>query len=261
LSGSPAPSTSASGGPAAQTVFAFATEAGQILGWNPTVNLANAVVAVNEPGAEFKGLTLGVSSTGPRLYAADFANGVVSMYNSSYARVGEFTDPNLPTNYVPFNVQNLNGEIFVAFAKREPGADDETAGQGLGFVAVFDTDGHLLRRIAQHGQLNAPWGLAIAPANFGKFAGALLVGNFGDGRINAYDPQTGNYIGVLRDDTNRVEIDGLWALRSGPNGTITFSAGPDEESHGLVGSIGVAAAAAGKWMNDEVVGAMEMRGH
>ena len=249
-----------SGANTGRTLFAFATEGGQIEGWNPAVDATHAVVAVDESasGAVFKGLTLGMSGTSPRLYATDFAHGVVSIYDAGFNKVGSFTDPNLPPNYAPFNVQNLNGQLYVTFAKREPGATDETAGQGLGFVDVFNTDGHLVRRLAQHGQLNAPWGLAIAPATFGKFAGALLVGNFGDGRINAYDPTTGNYIGVLRDDQNRVEIDGLWALRTGPNGTITFSAGPADESHGLLGSIG---AAPTTWAADEMARMTEMRPH
>ena len=243
-----------------QTIFAFATESGQIEGWNPTVDLTHAIVAVDESGSGsvFKGLTLGMVGNAPRLYAADFAHGMVSVYDSHFTKVSSFTDPNLPANYSPFNVQSLNGELYVTFAKREPGAKDETAGQGLGFVDVFDTGGHLLRRLVQHGQLNAPWGLAIAPHNFGKFAGALLVGNFGDGRINAYDPVTGNYIGALRNDDNRVVIDGLWALRTGPNGTITFSAGPANETHGLVGSIGVMTAG---FDGDEVASFAEMHGH
>jgi uncharacterized protein (TIGR03118 family) len=199
-----------------------------------------------------------MNGNAPFLYAADFAHGMVSVYDSHFTKVSSFTDPNLPASYSPFNVQSLNGQLYVTFAKREPGATDETAGQGLGFVDVFDTGGHLLRRLVQHGQLNAPWGLAIAPNNFGKFAGALLVGNFGDGHINAYDPVTGNYIGALRADDNRVIIDGLWALRTGPNGTITFSAGPADESHGLVGSIGVMTASFG---GDEVASFAEMHGH
>lgn len=249
-----------SGAKTGRSVFAFATEGGQISGWNPAVNLTNAVVAVDESGsgAVFKGLTLSNSGTSSRLFAADFAHGVVSIYDTSFNKVGTFTDPSLPSNYSPFNVQNLNGEIYVTFAKREPGSRDETAGMGLGFVDVFDTSGHLLRKLVQHGQLNAPWGLAIAPASFGKFAGALLVGNFGDGHVNAYDPNTGEFRGALRDDEHRVMIDGLWALHTGPNGTITFSAGPAGESHGLVGSIAVRTAG---FESDEMAGMEEMHRH
>ena len=249
-----------SGGKTGQTQFAFATEGGQIEGWNPTVNAGQAIVAVDESaaGSEFKGLTLGTTSAGAtRLFAANFGQGVVSVYDANYAKVGSFTDPNLPADYTPFNVQTLNGKLYVTFAQRAPGAADETAGQGRGFVDVFDTDGHLLQRLVQHGQLNAPWGLAIAPASFGKFAGALLVGNFGDGRINAYDAQTGKYLGALRTDDGRVQIDGLWALRTGPNGSITFSAGPADESHGLLGSI---MADAG-WGHDQMVTRAELGRH
>ena len=249
-----------SAGKTGQTAFAFATEGGQILGWSPAVNPAQAIVAVNEAasGSEFKGLTLGTTSSGaPQLYAADFAHGTVSVYNASYAKVGAFTDPGLPADYAPFNVQTLNGKLYVTFANRTPGSLDENAGQGRGFVDVFDTDGHLLNRLVNHGQLNAPWGLAIAPASFGKFAGALLVGNFGDGQINAYDPETGNHIGTLRTEDGKAQIDGLWALRTGPAGTITFSAGPADETHGLLGSIMVDSG----WGHDEMITKAELRGH
>ncbi|RAK60190.1 TIGR03118 family protein [Phenylobacterium hankyongense] len=248
-----------SAGKTGQTVFAFATESGQIQGWNPTVDPTHTVVAVDQSasGSIFKGLTLGLDETSARLFAADFGNGVVSVYDTSFNKIRSFTDPKLPDGYVPFNVQNLSGLLYVAFAKKEPGAADETVGRGLGFVDVFDTDGHLLRRLIEHGRLNAPWGLAIAPANFGKFAGALLVGNFGDGRIDAYDRTTGAFIGALRDeDRRKVSIEGLWALRTGPNGTITFSAGPAEETQGLLGSIGPQVRT---WGHDEMA-SMVMKG-
>jgi uncharacterized protein (TIGR03118 family) len=250
-----------SAGKAGQTVFAFATESGQISGWNPTVDPTHAITAVDQSasGSVFKGLTLGLDETSARLFAADFGNGVVSIYDTNFSKVGSFTDPKLPADYAPFNVQNLRGELYVTFAKKEPGATDETAGRGFGFVDVFDTDGHLLRRLVEHGRLNAPWGLAIAPANFGKFAGALLVGNFGDGRVDAYDRTTGQFIGVLKDeDHRRIAIDGLWALRTGPNGTITFSAGPAGETQGLLGSIGPEMRA---WGHDEMASLTEMRLH
>jgi uncharacterized protein (TIGR03118 family) len=250
-----------SGGATGQTLFAFATESGQISGWNPTVDMTHAIVAVDQSasGSVFKGLTLGLDQTSARLFAADFTNGVVSVYDTNFNKIRSFTDPKLPADYAPFNVQNLNGLVYVAFAKREPGGAEEVTGRGLGFVDVFDTDGNLLNRLVQHGRLNAPWGLAIAPANFGKFAGALLVGNFGDGRIDAYDPQTGRFIGALRgDDHRRVAIDGLWALRTGPNGTITFSAGPAEETQGLVGSIGPKLRA---WGGDEIASRVAMGPH
>lgn len=243
-------------GPNTPTLFAFATESGTILGWNLN-NLNNAIVKVDESaaGSIFKGLTEATSSAGPRLYATDFGHGVVSMYDSNFTKVGSFTDPNLPANYTPFNVQVLNGLLYVTFARRQPGAGDEDHGQGLGFVDVFTPDGTLVNRLVQHGQLNAPWGLAIAPASFGKFAGALLVGNFGDGKINAYDPISGKFIGTLRGDDNKIAIDGLWALHTGANGTITFSSGPDDENHGLIGTISANHPAMG---NSEVIGMAEM---
>src|SRR5262249_40016162 len=151
-----------------------------------------------------------------------------------FNKVMSFTDPNLPPNYSPFNVQVLNGELYVTFANRQPGDHDETAGKGLGFVDVFDTSGNLLRRLVSNDKLNAPWGLALAPQSWGKFAGALLVGNFGDGQINIYDPRTGKYLGTITGGQSAPTIDGLWALHTGPNGTITFSAGPNDETNGLV---------------------------
>lgn len=224
-------------GKTGSTIFAFATEGGQIEGWNPTVDAQNAIVGKAVDGAIYKGLTLGANGATPLLFASDFAHGAVTAFDTSFTPVNSFTDPTLPANYVPFNVQNLNGELYVTFAKREPGAGDETAGKGLGFVDVFDTAGHFERRLVSHGKLNAPWGLAIAPQSFGKFAGALLVGNFGDGHINAYDPVTGRFLGQVKDVGGNASIDGLWALHTGPNGTIIFSAGPNDESHGLVGTI------------------------
>ncbi|HKR86584.1 MAG TPA: TIGR03118 family protein [Phenylobacterium sp.] len=225
------------GGKMGNTIFAFATEGGQLEGWNPTVDAQNAIVAKTIDGAIFKGLTLGSNGAQALLFASDFGHGAVSAFDSGFNQVNSFTDPNLPPNYVPFNVQNLNGELYVTFALKQPGDKDETAGKGLGFVDVFDTAGHFERRLISNGKLNAPWGLAIAPQSFGKFAGALLVGNFGNGKINAYNPVTGEWLGQVKDLAGNPSIDGLWALHTGPNGTIIFSAGPNDETHGLVGTI------------------------
>ncbi len=248
-----------SAGKTGNTVFAFASLNGQITGWNPAVDATHAIVAVDESGAGsvFTGLTLGTAAGAPRLFAADIAHGVVSVYDSSFAKVGSFTDPSVPAGYAPFNVQTLNGELYVTFT-RPKGSPPATEDQPLGFVSVFDTSGNLLRRLRDDEKLNQPWGLAIAPAKFGKFAGALLVGNLGDGKINAFDPVTGRFIGTLRGDDQRIKIDGLWALRTGPNGTITFSAGPVNETHGLIGSIDVMAP---RFDRDEMVSFEEMHGH
>jgi uncharacterized protein (TIGR03118 family) len=252
-----------SGNASGRTIFAFATESGKIAGWNPAVDQGSAVVAVDQSGqgSVFKGLTLGLDQDTHLLFATDFANGAVDAFDTSFHKVMSFTDPNLPPNYAPFNVQNLNGLIYVTFAQHDPGAKDENHGFGLGFVDVFDTGGHLVKRLISNGRLNAPWGLAIAPASFGKFAGALLVGNFGNGRIGAYDPQTGQFLGKITDANGApLVIDGLWAMHSGANGTLTFSAGPSDENHGLVGSLAPASMGA-MWSASEVATMAEMGHH
>jgi uncharacterized protein (TIGR03118 family) len=168
------------------------------------------------------------------------------VFDSSFNLVhlsGSFSDDEIPAGFAPFNVQTLGGQLYVAYAKQDADREDEVVGQGLGFVDVYDLNGNLVRHLIERGQLDAPWGLALAPAGFGRFGGALLVGNFGDGRINAYDPDTGEFLGRLRTEDNKpIEIDGLWALRFG-NGvtgnptTLLFTAGIDDEAHGLFGAI------------------------
>jgi uncharacterized protein (TIGR03118 family) len=219
--------------------FLFDTEAGTILGWSSSVDASNAVVAVDNSakGSVYKGLAL--DSTSKQLYTADFTNNKVQIYDTNFSLTKSFTDKSLPKRFAPFNVQMLGGKLYVAFAKRERGGSDEVAGKGLGYVDVFDTSGNLLTHLVANGKLNAPWGMTIAPASFGSLAGALLVGNFGDGKINAYDANTGDYLGALKGaDGKALKIDGLWAVDSGPaNNQITFTAGPDDESHGLLGLI------------------------
>jgi uncharacterized protein (TIGR03118 family) len=227
--------------------FIFDSEDGLIRGWNPTVNATNAVVApaMGDPGANYKGLAIAAGM----LYAADFHNGVVDVFDGSWSLVDQFTDPGLPNGYAPFGIQAIGSQIFVAFAKQDEDAEDEVAGQGLGFVDAFDTAGNLVARVAQRGQLNAPWGLALAPTDFGRFSGDLLVGNFGDGEISAYEHQSNGHFafrGQLRDDSGQpISIDGLWALgfgngaNAGPRDNLFFTAGPDDETHGLFGRITV----------------------
>jgi uncharacterized protein (TIGR03118 family) len=224
--------------------FIFDGEDGLIRGWNPTVDPTNALVAASgDPDANFKGLAI----AGGMLYAADFHNGLVDVFDGSWNIVNRFTDPGLPAGYAPFGIQAIGSRIFVAFAKQDEEAEDEVAGQSLGFVDAFDADGNLVARVAQRGLLNAPWGLALAPADFGRFSGDLLVGNFGDGRINAFEPQSNGrfeFRGQLRDNSgDAISIDGLWALgfgngaNAGPTNTLFFTAGPDDETHGLFGRI------------------------
>ena len=234
-----------SGSSSAPARFIFDSEDGLIRGWNPAVDPTNAVVApaTADPDAIYKGLAI----AGGMLYASDFHNGVVDVFDGSWNLVNQFTDPGLPSGYAPFGIQAIGSRIFVSFAKQDADAEDEIAGQGLGFVDAFDTAGNLVARVAQHGQLNAPWGLALAPANFGRFSGDLLVGNFGDGKILAFEPQSNGHFGFrgqLRASSGHaIAIDGLWALgfgngaNAGPTNTLFFTAGPDDETHGLFGRI------------------------
>jgi uncharacterized protein (TIGR03118 family) len=226
--------------------FIFASESGTISGWSPAVDATNSVVGVATPGAVYKGLAL----AGGQLYATDFVGGKVDVFNSSFGAgtaTGGFVDPKLPSGYAPFGIAAVSGKLVVTFAKQERGSEDELHHQGFGVVDEFDTDGSLISRIATHGQLNAPWGIALAPAGFGPFSGDLLVGNFGDGRINAYALQPdGSWerAGGLRDSSGRaISIDGLWGIGFGNNGaaglstTLYFAAGPNDEQNGLFGSI------------------------
>jgi uncharacterized protein (TIGR03118 family) len=234
----------------AAAVFIFSTEEGTILGWNPSISPA-AVLGATSPGAIYKGLAIASTSGGDFLYATDFHNRRVDIFDSSFNPAtidGAFVDRKIPDDYAPFGIQNVEGRIVVTYAKQDAEGEDDVAGQGHGFVDVFDTSGMLLARVAQHGQLNSPWGIALAPSNFGAFSGDLLIGNFGDGRINAYESKKDGkfeFAGQLRtSDHKRLVIDGLWALQfgkgttnNGPTNTLFFTAGPDDESHGLFGTI------------------------
>jgi uncharacterized protein (TIGR03118 family) len=233
-----------------KALFLFDGEDGIIRGWNGAQGTTAIVVKDrSDVDAIYKGLAIADTSNGPRLYAADFHNARIDVLDGSFGLVPNsgFEDPSLPKGFAPFNVQVIGDRVFVAYAKQDADAEDEIAGQGLGRVDVYDLDGNLLGGIDGHGQLNAPWGLAVAPASFGSFAGDLLVGNFGDGKINAFHEVSrgqGVHVGELRGSDNRpLAIDGLWALQvsqGGNNGTagqLFFTAGPDEETHGLFGTI------------------------
>jgi uncharacterized protein (TIGR03118 family) len=232
-----------------KALFLFDSEDGIVRAWNGAQGTTAIPVANrSNVGAIYKGLAIADTAAGPRLYAADFHNARIDVFNGTFGLVpGGFEDSSLPAGYAPFNVQTIGDRVFVAYAKQDEAAEDEVAGQGTGFVDAYDLVGNLLGRVAQHGQLNAPWGLALAPEGFGRFGGDLLVGNFGDGQINAYEELPNGHFehrGELRgSDGNPLTIDGLWALRfgnganAGPTGTLFFTAGPDEESHGLFGSI------------------------
>ncbi|MEI8197994.1 MAG: TIGR03118 family protein [Phycisphaerae bacterium] len=232
-------------------LFIFATEDGTISAWSSGTT---AVLRVNNHAASavYKGLAYeNTGSTGNHLYAANFHSGAIDVFNSSYTPVtlaGNFTDPSLPAGYAPFNIQNLGGKLYVAYAQQALSGGiptgDEQPGAGLGFVDVYNTNGTFVNRLVSGGQLNAPWGLTLAPASFGPFANDLLVGNFGDGRINAFNPTTGAFLGTLSDTASTpISIDGLWGLDFGNGGsggstnTLYFTAGPAAETKGLFGSL------------------------
>lgn len=234
--------------PGGQSVFIFSTESGGIFGWRSGTD---AVPPAAHTGAIYKGLAIATTASGPQLYAPDFHNGHVDVFDAQWQPVtapGGFADPDLPAGYAPFGVQTIGSRILVAYAKQDPDAEDEIAGAGLGVVDAFDFAGHLLGRVATGGSLNAPWGLAQAPPSFGAFGGDLLVGNFGDGRINAFkEGPAGTFTpdGTLQSsDGGPLTIDGLWALEfgsgapgNGSTSTLFFTAGPSGETAGVFGRI------------------------
>jgi uncharacterized protein (TIGR03118 family) len=228
------------------TPFLFSSEAGVISGWNPAFG-TDARTGASAMGAVYKGLAIASTPDGPRLYATDFHGDRVDVWDDTFApagRPGGFTDPKLPEGFAPFGIQAVGGRIVVTYAKQDADAMDDVHGAGLGFADLYDTSGKLIKRLVSRGPLDAPWGIARAPKHFGKASKDLLIGNFGDGRINAFNPENGHFEGALRKGKRgpRIEIDGLWALEFG-NGTIgtprtlLFTAGPGDESHGLFGAI------------------------
>lgn len=235
--------------PSAPGRFIFATEDGTISAWNPTVNPTHAILVVDNSASQavYKGLAIGANASGNFLYAANFHDGTIDVFDKDFHQVqlaGSFTDSHIQSGFAPFNIQNLGGKLYVTYAKQDANRHDDVAGPANGYVDIFDTDGNLLQQLATRGRLNSPWGLAIAPPSFGEFAGDLLVGNFGDGRINVVDPVTGDFLAQLRDADNRpITIDGLWALivGNGANGgdanKVYFTAGLNDEADGLFGSI------------------------
>lgn len=236
-------------GVTAASPFIFASESGSISAWSPTVNPTTAVLVYDGSagGSVYKGLAIGSHGGANYLYAADFHNQRIDVFDASFARValpGAFSDPSLPAGYAPFGIQVIGERIYVAYAMREASGDDEQAGAGLGIVNVYDSGGSLIKRLVSGGALNAPWGMALAPVGFGMASNMLLIGNFGDGKINAYDPATGEAAGPLRKaDGTPLVIEGLWGiafgngLNSQPLNTLFYAAGPNDETHGQYGRI------------------------
>jgi len=227
-------------------LFLFATEDGTISGWNRNVDATHAILAVDNSvrGAVYKGLAMAQTSQGNFLYATNFHDNMIEVYDTNFTLVGQFTDTNVPPRFAPFGIRNIGGKLYVTFAERDKAMHDDVAGPNRGFVDVVDpADNSIQRLISKHG-LNSPWGLALAPGNFGKFSGDLLVGNFGDGTISAFDPSSGEFLGRLLDANGKVvSINGLWSITFG-NGTaagqtneLFFSAGLNHEADGLFGKL------------------------
>jgi uncharacterized protein (TIGR03118 family) len=232
--------------------FLFASEDGGIAGWSPQADGTHAIRVIDNSRSHaiYKGIAISGNGRGNLLYATDFHNGKVDVWDSNFQPVTlpgrPFHDSNIPSGYGPFGIQAINGDLYVTYAKQDADREDDVKGAGLGFVDVFSPDGQLLRRFAAHGALNAPWGVTLAPDGFGRFSNRLLVGNFGDGAINAYDLATGRWLGQLKGtDRKPIHVDGLWGIAFG-NGvdqqhvdTLYFSAGPNDEANGLYGRIDV----------------------
>lgn len=238
--------------------FIFVTQAGTVAGWQPNAK----VVTRSDQSARSASYT-GLAIADDKLFASDFHNGKIDVFDKNYALIDQdgFSDPNLPSNYSPFNVQALDGKIFVVYAQINAERADEVHGAGKGAVDMFDTSGKLLARIVKGGTMNSPWGVTLAPASFGALEGKLLVGNIGDGKISVFDlPDTSNadgygygygssssesiptakQLGMLGDDSGKVlVVDGLWGLAVSPSGNLSFAAGPSDEKHGAYGTLQV----------------------
>jgi uncharacterized protein (TIGR03118 family) len=226
--------------------FLFVGEDGTISGWRGALGMNAETLVSGSTANVYKGTAFATTvSMNSYLYSANFRNGTIDVLKGNSGApnlTGNFTDPNLPAGYAPFNVQNLAGTIYVTYAVQDAMKHDEVPGAGAGIVDSYDLQGNLIARVAAGGTLDAPWGLAIAPSSFGALAGALLVGNFGDGRISAFNASTHTFLGQLAaSDGTPLAIDGLWAIAPGNDGSggssaaLYFTAGPDGESHGLFG--------------------------
>jgi uncharacterized protein (TIGR03118 family) len=264
FNGSTTDFTVSSAGKSGVAKFLFDGEGGMIAGWSPAVDGTHAITMYTDAGgAVYKGLAVAQNAGKSFLYASDFHNGKVDVFNSAFAKqttsatAFTFADPGIPAGYAPFGIQAIaNGaagatQIYVTYAKQlAPDNHDNVDGAGLGFVDIYDTNGKLIKQLVATGALNAPWGLALAPADFGTLSGALLVGNFGDGNINAYDPAAGTVVGTVMDSGGKaIATPGLWGIAFGndannqPHNTLFFAAGTNNEANGSYGRIDVGATA------------------
>jgi uncharacterized protein (TIGR03118 family) len=252
----------ASGASSASAKFLFDGEGGMIAGWSPSVDPTHAVtVYADAAGAVYKGLAIATNAGAMFLYATDFHNNKIDVFNTGFVKQATsataftFADPSIPAGYAPFGIQAINNgaagaaQIYVTYAQQlAPDNHDNTTGAGLGYVDIYDSNGKLIKQLVAQGALNAPWGIALAPADFGTFSNALLVGNFGDGKINAYDAAAGTFLGTLSDAHNTpIANPGLWGIAFGndannqPHNTLFIAAGINNEANGLYGRIDLGA--------------------
>ena len=228
--------------------FIFDSEDGVITAWNSTSGSSATTVADRSAtGAVYKGLAMGMNGGANFLYATNFNSGQVDVFDSNFALSKSFGDSSIPSGFAPFGITNINGLLYVTFAKQDSAKHDDVAGAGNGYVDVFNLDGTLKQRLISNGVLNSPWGVAVAPASFGSISGDLLVGNFGDGKVNVFNLSTGSLVGPLTNSSGTpIVIPGLWALTLGNGGqagstsNLYFTAGPGNESHGLFGFLAAA---------------------
>lgn len=226
--------------------YLFSTEAGTILAYNPEVDPANAIVVIDRTAqdAVYKGLAIATFRGRQFIFAADFFNAQVDVFDSAFNYVFSFTDTTVPAGFAPFNVASFDNHLFVTFALQDADKEDDQPGPGNGFVDVFSTSGTLKKRLISNGNLNSPWGLELISDEFGCDKAVLLVGNFGDGRINAYSVPSGRFIETLTNASgNPIVIEGLWSIKfsranhCNRSSSLFFTAGPNGEENGLVGVI------------------------
>jgi uncharacterized protein (TIGR03118 family) len=231
-------------------LFLFASEDGTVTGWGGGTSAVRRIDS-SPSGAVYKGIALSTNANTSLLYTSNFHGGTVDVFDANFVRTlpGSFADPQVPAGFAPFNVENIDNHIWVTYAMQDKDKHDDVSGAGHGYIDEFNTDGTLIRHfLSANPHLNSPWGMAVAPPGFGQFAGDLLVGNFGDGKINAFDLKTGSFVGQLMGKNGPIQIDGLWGLKFGNGGnageanTLFFTAGiPGPggmvEDHGLFGSL------------------------
>ncbi|MBS1911253.1 MAG: TIGR03118 family protein [Bacteroidetes bacterium] len=222
--------------------FIYAGEDGTISAWASGMTDARIVADRSASDAVYKGIAMATNGGSNFIYLTNFKKNTVDVFDATYRYSKSFTDATIPAGYAPFGIQNIGGMLYVTYAKQKgPDNEDDDPAVGNGYVDIFNADGTLQRRFASNGLLNSPWAVVMAPSGFGSVSGDILIGNFGDGHIGAYDPGTGVLIGQLRDQNNiTITIEGLWALTFGPSSaptTLYFAAGPGDEEHGLLGTL------------------------